>query len=82
MSAEDATEDTKQTHMEDALKTVEATSKHQTKDCATQLSAAKAQEEVNLVVALRMYRQVSEFFLSVLCLHVIIKRHALSKKNY
>ena len=62
MSAEDATEDTKQTRMEDALKTVEAASKDQTKDYATQLSAAKAQEEVNLVVALRMYRQVSKTF--------------------
>ena len=38
--------------------TVDSVSKQQPKDYAEQLEAAKAQEEVNLVVALRMYRQV------------------------
>ena len=44
--------------MSAAEKIVYSVSKHQTKDYAEQLEAAKAQEQVNLAVALRMYRQV------------------------
>ena len=44
--------------MSAAEKNVASVSKQETKDYAEQLEAAKAQEQVNLVVALRMYRPV------------------------